>query len=409
MGNSVFLKGATLIDGNGGEVVQNAGILVEGEKIVAIGEANSVKVPETAEVVDLQGKTVMPGLIDAHVHIMGGKSLNLAASALEPTEVQMGRALNDMPKLINAGFTTVRDVGSILAVHIKTLMEEGQYKGPNIQTSNQVLSQTAGHGDMHMLPPEFNTSRICDGVPDCMKAAREQFRAGADLIKICSTGGVLSEKDDPRWPQFTVDEIKAIVHEAEAVGSYVASHAQGAEGIKNALVAGVKTIEHGIYIDDEGIDLMVKQSAYLVPTLSIVKRIVERGHLHGVPEFGIRKAKRVYETHKEHMVKAYKAGVQIALGTDFAGCDPVDHGENGLELELLVKDVGMSASEAIQAGTKTAAETLGIEDTLGTIEAGKQADLLVVEGNPLEDVTTLVNTDNIKQVYVKGELLKDIS
>src|SRR5690625_1640804 len=408
MTNTYFLKSGTLIDGNGGEIIENSGVLIKDDKILDVGPADRVNAPEDAEVIDVTGKTIMPGLIDAHIHLLGGKNLDLASAALEPIEVQMGRALNALPKLIDAGFTTVRDLGSDLGVHIKTLIREGQYKGPNIQTSNQVLTQTGGHSDFHMLPPEFNKHRICDGVSECIKAAREQFRAGADVIKICSTGGVLSEKDDPRWPQFTVDEIKAIVYEAEAVESYVASHAQGEQGIKNALIAGVKTIEHGIYIDDEGIEMMLDKSAILVPTLAIVERIVNEGHMHGIPDFAIKWAKRVYEIHKENMRKANKEGVRIAAGTDFTDCDPADHGENALELELLVKYIGMSPMESIVASTKTAAEALFIDYKIGTIEANKQADIIVVDGNPLDDITLLGNTNNIKKVFVKGELLKDI-
>lgn len=410
MSNSIFLKNATLIDGKGGEVVDHTGILIKNDCIVAVGSSEDIDVPEKAVIKDLTGKYIMPGLIDCHVHFMGGKSLNLATNALESPQVQMGRALNDLEKLIDAGFTTVRDVGSIHAIHMKTLLDEGEYSGPNIETPYKILSQTAGHGDMHMLPVDMNAfSRICDGVEECMKAAREQFREGADFIKICSTGGVLSEKDDPRWPQFTLDELKAIVYEAEAVESYVASHAQGTEGIKNALKAGVKTIEHGIYIDDEGIEMMLDQESYLVPTLSIVKRIVEKGHLYGVPDFGIKKAKRVYKDHIQSMIKARNAGVKIALGTDFAGCDPVDHGENALELKLLVEDVGLSPMEAIVAGTKTAAESLSLGDKLGTIEPGKQADMLVVNHNPTEDINVLAQTENIEMVFLKGQLLKDLS
>ena len=410
MGKFIFLKGGKLIDGNGG-VKENSGILIEDDKIVVVGNADDVEVPEDAEVVDVSGKTVMPGLIDAHMHLMGVKDLNLAGAAFEPKEIQMGRALNDLKKLIDCGFTSVRDVGSTNGVHIKRLIAEGEYEGPNIRTSNQVLSQTAGHGDFHMLPIELvngNIGRLCDGVDECMKAAREQFRAGADFIKICSSGGVLSEKDDPRSPQFTIDEIKAIVYEAEAVGSYVASHAQSTIGIKNALIAGVKTIEHGILIDDEGIDMMIERDAILVPTLSIVHRIVTEGSKYGVPEFGIKKAKHYYDIHIENTKKAYKAGVKIALGTDFVGCDPVEHGENGLELELYVNEIGYSPMDAIVSGTKLSAEAMGMGEVVGTIEANKQADILIVDGDPLEDISILTKTVNIQKVYVAGKLLKNI-
>ncbi|SFJ93892.1 metal-dependent hydrolase family protein [Thermoflavimicrobium dichotomicum] len=408
MDKPIFLKGGNLIDGNGGEVLENAGVFIEGERISQVGPVNELKIPDDAEVIDTSGYTIMPGLIDAHMHLFGVTSLNLAIAFLEPNEIQLGRALTDLPKLINAGFTSVRDVGSPISIYIKQLIQEGLYHGPRIKTAYNMLTQTAGHGDLHMLPPELNKNRVCDGVDDCRKAAREQFRAGADFIKICSTGGVLSEKDDPRFSQFTIDEIRAIVYEAEAVGSFVASHAQGTQGIKNALIAGVKTIEHGIFIDDEGIELMLERDAILVPTLSIVHRLITEGEKHGVPEFGLRKSKEIYEIHKINMRKAYEAGVQMVIGTDFVGCSPVPHGENALELELFVNDLGFSPMEAIVAATKTAAKAMAMEDEIGTIEAGKYADILVVAGNPAENIKVLLDTNNIKKVFVGGKLLKDI-
>ncbi len=335
--------------------------------------------------------------------------MNLAQAALEPREIQMGRALKDVGKLIDAGFTSVRDVGSPVAVYIKQLIKEGVYTGPRIKTSHLMLSQTAGHGDMHMLPPTFNLFKVCDGPDECRKAAREQFRAGADFIKISSSGGVLSEKDDPRSPQFTVEEIEAMVYEAEAVGSYVAAHAQSTQGIKNALKAGVKTIEHGILIDDEGIEMMLDRDAYLVPTFSIVKRIVQQGHLYGVPEFGLKKAKNYYEIHKENVHKAYKAGVKIASATDFLGCKPVEHGGNAEELQILVNELGFSTMEAIESATQQAANALDIGNEVGSIEKGKFADIIIVNGNPLENIDVLVNTANIEKVLVGGELLKNKS
>lgn len=402
----VFLKGGTLIDGNGGEALAQSGILIEGNRIAKVGKVDSMSIPPDTQTVDVTGKTVMPGLIDAHVHLSGSRVSDPLARTFESEVVQMGRLLNDLPKLINAGFTSVRDIGSSLGVHVKRLMEEGEYKGPRIRTSYHTLSQTGGHGDKHMLPPEYSAG-VCDGVPECMKAARNVFREGADFIKINSTGGVLSEKDDPKSSQFTIEEIEAIVYEAEAVGSFVASHAQGAQGIKTALKAGVRTIEHGIYIDDEGIDLMLKKSAILVPTLAIVQRIVDEGDKYGVPEYGLTKARRVYEDHKQNMKKAYEAGVTIALGSDYSSNNLTSLGENTLELRLLVDIVGMTPMEAIVAGTKNAAQALGMGDVIGTIEEGKLADILVVDGNPLDYISILLDKERIEKVFVDGEILKD--
>lgn len=404
MPKNIFLQGGTLIDGNGGDVIENAGVLISGDRITAVGPVDTVAVPPETEFIDVSGNTIMPGLIDAHMHFFGPKRLDFTQMALEPVEVRMGRALRDLSKLINAGFTSVRDCGSPTAVYIKRLMAEGVYKGPRIKTSHHQLSQTGGHFDNHDLPLELNQFQTCDGVAECTKRAREQLREGADFIKICSTGGVFSANDDPNWPQFTMDEIKAIVYEAEAVGSYVASHAQGAQGIKNALTAGVKTIEHGIFIDDEGIEMMLNQSAILVPTLTVLHQVLTNPD--GIPDYALEKAKRVDEIHKANIRKAFKAGVKIALGTDCAGCEPMDHGFNALELEFFVRDIGMSPMEAIVVGTKGSAEALNIEESVGTIEKGKLADILVVEGNPLDDIRILTNTKNIKKVFVGGELLK---
>ncbi|WP_048600573.1 metal-dependent hydrolase family protein [Rubeoparvulum massiliense] len=406
MGTKYLLKGGRLIDGKG-NTLENSALYIEDDKISKVGKADELTVANDVTVIDITGKTVMPGFIDAHMHLIGVKNLNLAQAALEPTELLMGRALKDLDKLINAGFTTIRDVGSPVAVHIKRLIKEGYYTGPRIHTAHLMLSQTAGHGDIHNLPPEFNLFEVCDGPDECRKAARKQFRAGADFIKISSSGGVLSEKDDPRSPQFTVEEIKAIVYEAEAVGSYVASHAQSTQGIKNALIAGVRTIEHGILIDDEGIEMMLERGAILVPTLSIVKRIVEQGHLYGVPEFGLAKSRYFYKLHKQNVRKAYQAGVKIAGATDFLGCKPVEHGGNAEEYEIFVNELGLSPMEAITCGTQNAADALAIGDKTGSLEEGKLADVIVVNGNPLDDITVLLNTDNIEKVFVEGQLLKD--
>ncbi|WP_019421120.1 metal-dependent hydrolase family protein [Paenibacillus sp. OSY-SE] len=271
---------------------------------------------------------------------------------------------------------------------------------------NKMLSQTGGHGDLHMLPAQFNTyGRLCDGAQECRKAAREMFREGADFIKICSSGGVLSEKDDPRSPQFTIEEMEAIVYEAQSFGSYVASHAQSTIGIKNALKAGVKTIEHGTLLDDEAIEMMLNQDAILVPTLAISHLIVTEGHRYGIPAFGLKKAQQYYEVHKENIAKAYQAGVKIAMGSDLMGCKPVEHGKNGMELGLLVDEIGMSPMETIMAATRVSTEAMAMEDA-GVIAQGKKADLLVIEGDPTKDIHVLLNPCNIEMVYVGGKQLK---
>ncbi|MDT8979064.1 amidohydrolase family protein [Paenibacillus sp. chi10] len=404
--SAIFFKGGTLIDGKG-RYIEDAGVLVQQDVIVQAGKASEITVAAEARVEELDGKIIMPGLIDAHLHLVGARTPNMVAASITPSEILMGRALNDTKKMINAGVTSVRDVGSHIAVHVRNLIKEGEFDGPRIKTSYQMLSQTGGHGDLHMLPPQFNKyGHICDGIAECSKAARTMFRQGADFIKVCASGGVLSEKDDPRSPQFTIDELKAIVYEAEAAGSYVAAHAQSTVGIKNALIAGVKTIEHGVLIDDEGIELMLKADAILVPTMTITHLIVTHGSRMGLPEASLQKAILLNNVHNQNMQKAYRAGVKIAMGTDLMGVPPIEHGQHAMELSLLVSEIGLCPMEAIIAATRTAAEACAMQDSIGTIEAGKQADLLIVSHNPLHNIKVLEDCANIEQVYVGGKRLK---
>jgi len=276
-----------------------------------------------------------------------------------------------------------------------------------------VLTTTGGHGDGWMLSgmeydlfmsyPGFPECRV-DGVEDCRRKVREVLRAGADVIKICSTGGVLSPTDHPEFTQFSPEELEVIVREAAyRRGVKVMSHAQGAEGVKNAIRAGVHSIEHGIFLDDEAIDLMLKHGTYLVPTLLAPLAVLEAGEKGGMPEYGIRKSREVIEIHSESISRAHKAGVRIAMGTD-AGVMP--HGTNLRELGLMNK-IGMSPMETIVSTTKTAAECMGWGDQVGTLEAGKLADIILVKTNPLQDIRSMENIDNIPVVIKDGKIVKD--
>lgn len=402
-----------IIDGTGKEPISDGVVVIDGNKIEQVGSKKNIQIPKDAKVIDAGGGTILPGLIDAHLHLVGMKDdKSVGLGIFEPDMSKAIRAAASLPLLLNAGFTAVRDAGGI-GLYLKRAIEEGTIKhAPRIRSANKVLSQTGGHGDVHALPLDFvrahGFGRLCDGADECRLAAREQFREGADFIKICSTGGVLSERDLPTSSQFTFEEISAIVEEARRVGSYVASHAQGTTGIKDALKAGVRTIEHGIYLDEETIDLLLKNNAYVIPTLSIVNRICTSGKENGVPEWGIRKAKIVQEAHIESMKLARKAGVKIATGTDFCSTPLLPFGENALELELFVNAVGFSPMEAIVAGTKISAEALQMSDTIGTLEKGKLADLIVVNGDPIVNISCLRNVDNIKVVIKDGVIEKNI-
>lgn len=406
----VVLRGR-IIDGTGNGPISDGVIVINRNIIENIGSTRSVKIPKNSKIIDVGKKSILPGLIDSHIHFYGITGLDPTQWIIEPMLLRAMRVAASCELLINAGFTAVRDVGGF-GVYLKKALQEGSIKkGPRIFAANRVLSQTGGHGDIHSFPIEFVKTnkfvRICDGETDCIKAAREQFREGADFIKICSTGGILSERDKPEDSQFTFKEICAIVEESSKVGTYVASHAQGAKGIVNALKAGVKTIEHGIYLDEEGIELMLKSKAILVPTFSIIYRLCKHGKDYGIPEYALEKVKTTQGAHIEAIKKAKAAGVKIALGTDFLNVPLLPFGENSLELELFVSILGLSSMEAIIAGTKIGAEVLQMSDKIGTLEKGKLADMIVVDGDPIYDICCLRKPDNILLVIKDGKVEKD--
>jgi len=394
-------------------------VVVDDGKIVDVGSVGSVEVPKDAEVIDLGGMYLLPGLIDAHLHLVGMRTGDFVKEPLlTPYETFVARVVKDLEELIYSGFTTVGDAGSLIAVKVKQAVNEGTIVGPRIVAAGLTLSPTFGHGDTHYLPIEyvdFRTTRkltplaslICDGVDECRKAARYALREDADFIKIMATGGVLSQKDRPEYRQFTLEEIKAIVDEARAAGRFVHAHAQGTEGIKNAILGGVKVIAHAIYIDEECSALAKDLDVVVVPTLSIVDRILAIGSKIGIPEWGLKKAEEANKAHISNIRKAYKLGVKIATGTDFCG-GPLRMGDNALEIKLLVEKVGMEPREALIAATKVAAEAVGLKDKVGTIEKGKIADLIAVSGNPLSNLDILMSKDNIKLVIKEGKIIKKL-
>ncbi|MEM2153531.1 MAG: amidohydrolase family protein [Nitrososphaeria archaeon] len=406
------VKCGLLLDGTGKEPLHDAFVVVSNGKIESI----SKNVESSIDIVDAGNYTVMPGLIDAHLHLAGHLTDKFVEeSIVTPYEIHLIKALYDIQDLLAAGYTTIRDCGSLQGPYLKMAVESGLTKGPRIITAGRVLTQTFGHGDEHYFPVEIVKLRsdyklgfggiLCDGVEECIKAARTAFREGADFIKICSTGGVMSQRDKPEDEQFTVDEIRAIVNEAKKVRSFVASHAQGAKGIKNALVAGVRTIEHGIYLDEEGAKMMIEQDAIMVPTLSIVHQLVSKGKEAGTPEWGLRKSLEVIETHVKNVKKAKSFGVKIATGTDFIGSPMLKFGANAMELQLLVEKCDFTPMDAVVAATKNGADACGILDKTGTLEVGKYADMIAVKGNPLEDVKLLQKKENIKFVMKGGVMV----
>jgi len=404
----LVIKGR-IIDGTGKEPFPRGVVIIDGSRIQQIGTNQEIVIPEDAEIIDAKDDTILPGLIDVHVHL-SGKSGNQFISFFEPETLKAIRAAASCKTLLDAGFTSVRDVAG-LGVYLKRAIAEGIIRGPRISSANRMLTQTAGHGDVHNMPIEYvknhHSARICDGADDCRKAAREQFREGADFIKISSTGGVMSEKDMPGASQFTIEEIMAIVEEARRVGSYVAAHAQGIEGIKNALKAGVKTIEHGTCLDKEAAEMMLESGAIMVPTLAIGDRVLAKGEESGIPEHVLKKARAGVKIRNQALQRAKEAGVKIALGTDFSDTSITPFNEIAQGLELLVK-YGFLPMEVIMAATKIGAEVLQMEKELGTLETGKLADLIIVNSDPIADITCLKNPENIKLVVKNGVIEKNI-
>jgi len=416
MKSKIVITNGYIFDGSGRPPYKGI-VVVENDVIVDIGSEGEVTIPDDAKVIDVKGMLVMPGLVDAHLHITGFKTGDVVKEPLiTPFGVFFARAVNDLKALIDAGFTAIGDAGGLISLHLKYAVNEGSIVGPRIVAAGPALSQTFGHGDEHYLPVEWVDLRttkkltpfaclICDGVDECRKAARYALREGADFIKIMASGGVVSEKDRPEYTQFTVDEIRAIVEEAESARRFVHAHAEGAKGIINALKAGVKVIAHAIYINDEGINLALEKNAVVIPTLSIAHTIMELGESTGLPEWALKKLEEVHQIHKENIRNAYRNGVKLATGTDFFG-GPFRHGQNALELRLLVDEIGMKPIEVLVSATKIAAEAIGLEDRIGLLREGMKADIIVIKGNPIEDIAILQNTENIQLVMKDGNILK---
>lgn len=410
-----LITNGTLIDGTGRDPVRNGAVLIKGNRIVAVGKAGEIPRPEETTVIDAGGGTILPGFIDTHVHFFI-EGLNLMSFMTKPFSLTFYEAIDRMKRTLDAGVTSVRDAGGT-DFGTKLAVEQGLIAGPRMQISISVLSTTGGHGDTWLrsgkefgfIPPypgHPGFSVICDGVEQVRQKVREILRAGAEVIKVCSTGGVVSPTDHPEFTQFSPEELAVMVQEgAYRQGIKVMAHAQGAEGIKNAVRAGIHSIEHGIFVDDEGIDLMKQKGTFLVPTLVAPIGVLEHAETSpGIPEWTIRKARETVEEHSENIGKAYQAGVRIAMGTD-AGVVP--HGTNLRELGLMA-DIGMSPMDVLVATTRDAAACLGWEKRVGTLEQGKLADVVITRIDPLADLHALANTDNIALVMKDGQVFKDI-
>jgi imidazolonepropionase-like amidohydrolase len=407
-----LIRNGTLIDGTGSVPLPKAGVLIAENLIRAVGPISSLGLPDSpVKEIDAGGGYILPGFIDTHVHLTL-EGINIARDMATPFSLRFYRSVQYMRRTLEAGIISVRDAGGADA-GIKQAVEEGIVPGPRMQISITPLTITGGHGDFwmrsghqfHPFPthPGLPDGR-CDGLDGVRLKVREVLRAGAEVIKIYTTGGVLSPTDHPDFTQFSPEELDVIVREAAyRQGVKVMAHAQGSEGIKNAVRAGVRSIEHGIYLDDEAIELMLERGTFLVPTMIAAVAVLETGEESGMPEYAIRKVRDVIEAHRDSISRAHKAGVKIAMGTD-AGVIP--HGTNLRELGLMV-EIGMMPMEAIVAATKTAAECLGWHDKVGTLQAGKLADIIITRTDPLQNICSLEKTDNILLVMKNGEIIKD--
>ena len=396
----VAVKAGRMLDVRTGQFINNAVILIEGERITAVGA--NITVPAGAEVVDLKNMTVLPGLIDSHTHLTFSPA-NAASSIRQsiPRQALLGAKNANITLL--AGFTTVRNVGAggYSDIALRDAINAGDVPGPRIVASGPSLGITGGHCDDSFLPWEFHhkSDGVADGVESVMAKTREVIKYGANVIKFCSTGGVLSLGDDPKHAEFTFDEMKTIVAEAHRLGRKVAAHAHGGEGLKQAVLAGVDSIEHGTYIDDEGIRLMKEKGTYLVPTIYLTDWFLENYPSLGLPPQIIAKAKEVMPAMKKNLTHAVQQGVPVAFGTDAA---VYPHGLNAREFAVLVR-MGLTPLQAIQTATVHASKLLGWEDRIGAVEAGKFADLIAVEGDPTKDVTEL---ERIKFVMKGGQVVR---
>jgi imidazolonepropionase-like amidohydrolase len=394
------VKAAHMIDVRSGKTVDDAVVLVDGERIVTVG--SKLSIPADAAVIDLGSKTLLPGLIDAHTHLTyNPEDAGYSSVAISVPRSTLAGAKNARLTL-KAGFTTVRNVGSdaYTDIGLRDAINDGDVPGPRIVASGPALGITGGHCDDTMHAPEYKSVAmgVADGVDEVIKRTRQNIKYGADVIKICATGGVLSMGDDPRTSQYSLEEMKAIVTEAHRLGRKVAAHAHGGDGIRLAVLAGVDSIEHGSFIDEEGAKLMKQHKTWLVPTVYLGDWLIENAAAVHLPAPMLDKARVVLPQARINIAKAIRAGVPVAFGTDAA---VYPHGLNGREFAVLVK-LGMTPLQAIRSATLSGSQLLGWEDRVGTIEPGKFADLIAVDSDPLQDVTAL---ERVKWVMKGGAIV----
>ena len=398
-----IIRAGKMLDVKSGKLADNQEIVIERDRIVSIGADGTAKAGPEDKVIELPNATILPGLIDAHTHItenprFGYESLGVSV----PRQALTGA--HNAKITLDAGFTTIRNVGAdgYSDVALRDAINAGDVPGPRMLVSGPPLGITGGHCDDNLLAYEYHHSAegVADGVEQVQHKVRETIKYGADLIKICATGGVLSKGDDPNASQYTLEEMKAIVADAHRLGRKVAAHAHGAQGVIWASEAGVDSVEHGHLMNDAAIATLKKNGTYLVPTVYLMDWHREHAAEVNMPAMYKSKMELVSQLGKANIRKAIQAGVKIGLGTDAA---VYPHGMNAHELAVYV-ELGMTPLQAIQSATINDADLLGWSDNVGTIEAGKWADVIAVDGNPLQDVTTL---QHVKFVMKGGEVVKN--
>lgn len=412
MGRPLAIVADRLCDGTGREPVEAAAIVIEGSRITAVGPRSALRIPAEAEVVDDDDLTLLPGFGDMHVHLVGPSGMDFSTILMTRRSLSLLMAVPNAAATLQAGVTSVRDAG-LTPAGVRDAVARGYFPGPRIECAVAILGQTGGHADPLMpcgselgFDPGIDVPHgVVDGVDAMRRRVREVLAAGADWIKLCTSGGVLSPVDDPDAAQLNGDEIRVAVEEAARAGKRVMSHAMSAAGIKSAVRAGVTSIEHGSLLDEEGIELMLEHGAWLVPTL-VAPRDIVAGAAGGrsIPEAMVAKARDLVERHMNAFRAAVAAGVKIAMGTDSA-VGP--HGANLRELALMVEG-GMSPLQAIGAATLAPARLLHRDAELGSLEVGKLADIVAVSGDPLADLGLLTRPERIRLVVKGGEPVRDL-
>ncbi len=403
MNKTIVLYGR-IIDSVRDAALEHGAVVVEGERIIYAGPREGAPIPDGAETYTCENATVMAGFIDAHIHLTGTESIHRSGDT--PYDLLL-TAARDLSDLVDAGVTGVRDM-SAFGRALRDAVNMGNIKGPRIMPGGRVLSISSGHCDsdtarsVALCNEEDLTGYMMDGPEECYRGVRRQFREGAEFIKICATGGVSSAIDDCNDQEFSEEELKVIIGEARRHNTYVAAHCTGTAGTKAALKAGIGCVEHGVMLDEECCQIMRERNIPLVTTLSVALGLAD---MKGLPPHMMRKARGVKEAAMHSFALAHQYGITVALGTDYSNSPNTPYREIGREFYSLTR-CGYTPMEAIRAGTVNGARLMRRDKEMGTVEAGKLADLVLTAGDPLEDILVLAHADNVKMVMIGGKILK---